>query len=298
MSFTLPTELWIDIIDCIHDIPTLWALRAVSFKWRNIALNRFYKCIYSRNLTPLTLSINGMHDDFESKELEMYKLIPFKLDNQDVKLVDEFQLPEIQLTPLWLKRDGTKGLAKLISESCTRIYNGEFDSKKELEIILHHLRRSSDNIATCMPRGTTTAYESIFRRLFTAFQSFDHSNVSPQSILPFLTSIWNLLDIITPANLRDAQFCQKTECCNGGVVFDLNFKEYEYEVLASEKNCAWKDDKKEFWLETSKLKLSNGLWADIQWLKVIDPAIGSAASGRILDLKFDISPQLASRVFI
>ncbi len=107
-------------------------------------------------------------------------------------------------------------------------------------------------------------------------------------------SVWQLLDIITPNNLRDTHFCSRKDCCQGDlqvqfcrrnhILFETTL-ELEYERL---QDFGWKEQKKEFWHEKVQVQVND--WIDMEslWLKGKD--YSGDCPGRLMDSKLHIHP--------
>jgi hypothetical protein len=189
---TLPNELWLHIFDQLDCLPTLWTCRSVSKQTRYMALSSLYRQIMTRRDIQLDLRLGSAHS---SRESESYLVRPFTLSKP---LNTGFPLgrglPLIQFKPsLNDPQRGSKGLSKCIAECCARLFafrgrlqpeavsdspasetpetieesstqeRGDKLSQADIAPVLNHLKKSCEAIATEMPRGHMSAYETIFR---------------------------------------------------------------------------------------------------------------------------------------
>jgi hypothetical protein len=195
--------------------------------------------------------------------------------------------------------------------------------QEELDLVLNHLQQTHLSIAQEMPRGTLSAYSSIFQRLYSSFSQFVPERLNPQKPLSFIMSIWQLLDIITPSHLRDAHFCSREYCCSGEILVKLfssgskriileadteqdfyKFQPPQNQSLLQQKRegnnleevhfnweRGWGESQKnEFWFERSECLLDNGISFEGLWLKGTDIQTGSVIPARLLSSKLHVSP--------
>ena len=109
-------------------------------------------------------------------------------------------------------------------------------------------------------------------------------------------SVWQLLDIITPNNLRDAHFCLREECCSGEIqvrVLNGNKKDEELLDTICDQKCekvelGWKEQKKEFWYEKGTAHLNERMELELLWLKGRD--YSGDCPGRVMDIHLNIHP--------
>ena len=191
--------------------------------------------------------------------------------------------------------------------------------QEQLTLVLNHLQQTHISIAQEMPRGTLSAYSSIFQRLYSSFSQFSPDSLHPQKLLPFLMSVWQLLDIITPSHLRDAHFCSREYCCSGEILVKLFSSVSKRIILEAdteqdfckfpnlesqqhnrregnlEESLNWEHgwseaQKNEFWFERSECLLDSGISFEGLWLKGTDIQTGSVIPARLLSSKLHVNP--------
>jgi hypothetical protein len=271
----LPTELWINIFEKVESIPDLWEFRSVSRKVRSAALY-VLKCRVKSD------------DDFKFIAL---------IENIHTKESDAFILRPISLSDYSLTglNIGARGLSDKISTACHCLQEKDPDSLKSLDQVFSFVQSACTQVEAAIPGLTKAAYNSIFRHIANSTTSLDKTSISYHSLIEFLCNIWKVLDVITPATLRDAHFCSEDECsCNRQISLKLIKDEtILYEGLIptkeAETSFAWKNDQIEYYFETSHHEISQIGNLKLNWIKCKSDGQNDK---RILSAEFKSQPLL------